>query len=173
MGYSTLTVTGKTKIERQIKKIAEEYNLNVSSNSASLTRSSVSATSSNRNTTVRSRSSVEHSDTLNKFLKSVQKNVPTNTRKPKIISEEIVVYASLCRQYSFMAALVFWETYGNQMPMLKILAKHYLAAPCTSVPSESAFSSSAYIARKERSRLSVENLACIVSLQDKLRSQSD
>lgn len=105
---------------------------------------------------------------LNKFLKSVEKNVPAEKSKSKTISEELALYGSLCRQNAPMDALLFWKTYGNQMPMLKVLAKIYLATPCTSVPSESAFSVSAYVARKERSRLSVDNLAYTIFLRDKI-----
>ncbi len=48
-----------------------------------------------------------------------------------------------------MDALCFWKTYGDQMPLLKIMTQEYLATPATSVASESAFSSSFYVARKE------------------------
>jgi hypothetical protein len=50
------------------------------------------------------------------------------------------------------------------------MAQRYLPTPGTSVTSESAFSSSVYIARKERTRLSPDNLSYTVFLQDKLRS---
>jgi hypothetical protein len=69
-----------------------------------------------------------------------------------------------------MDALTFWKTHGEQMPLLKAMAQRYLATPGTSVASESAFSVSAYIARKERARLSPENLSYTVFLKDKLRS---
>ncbi len=48
------------------------------------------------------------------------------------------------------------------------MAQCYLSASATSVPSESAFSVSAHYGRKERSRLSAENLAMSVFLKDKL-----
>jgi hypothetical protein len=56
------------------------------------------------------------------------------------------------------------------MSLLKTMAQRYLPTPGTSVTSESAFSSSVYIARKERTRLSPDNLSYTVFLQDKLRS---
>ncbi|CAF4381507.1 unnamed protein product, partial [Rotaria sp. Silwood2] len=55
-----------------------------------------------------------------------------------------------------------------QLPLLSNLAKVHLVACGSSVPSESAFSCSAFVARKERSRLSPENLAYSVFLKDKL-----
>lgn len=72
-----------------------------------------------------------------------------------------------------MDVLVFWKTFGDQIPLLKDMAQRYLGTPATSVRSESAFSSSAYIGRKERARLSPENLCYTVFVQDKLRSSTD
>ena len=109
---------------------------------------------------------------MNKFLQSVETNVPTNKSKLKSISEEMALYNSLCRQNSTMEALQFWKLHGQQTPILKTMAQQYLATPSTSVRSESAFSSSTYIARKERSRLSPENLAYTIFLHDKLRLSS-
>jgi hypothetical protein len=45
------------------------------------------------------------------------------------------------------------------------MAKQLVNTPATSVASESAFSTSAYVGRKERSRLSIENLASTVFLK--------
>jgi hypothetical protein len=69
---------------------------------------------------------------------------------------------------SVASALIFWEEHYAQFPLLSNLAKVHLVACGTSVPSESAFSCSAYVGRKERSRLSPENLAYSVFLKDKL-----
>jgi len=103
----------------------------------------------------------------------VKKNLPNNDSKPKTISEEIFLYSSLCRKHPTMDVLVFWKTFGDQIPLLKDMAQRYLGTPATSVRSESAFSSSAYIGRKERARLSPENLCYTVFVQDKLRSSTD
>jgi len=69
---------------------------------------------------------------------------------------------------STMSAINFWKIYHVQLPHLFHLAKVHLVACSTSVPSESAFSVSAYTARKERARLSPENLCYSVFLKDKL-----
>ena len=69
---------------------------------------------------------------------------------------------------SVASVLKFWKEHYIQLPLLSNLAKVHLAACGTSVPSESAFSCSAYVGRKERSRLSPENLSYTVFLKDKL-----
>ncbi|CAF3464859.1 unnamed protein product, partial [Rotaria sp. Silwood2] len=74
---------------------------------------------------------------------------------------------------STVDATTFWKVHGEEMPLLKELAQRYLVTPGTSVPSESAFSLSAYVARKERARLSPENLGYTVFLKDKLQSSSE
>jgi hypothetical protein len=113
----------------------------------------------------------EKSSRLDLFLKSVDKiNIVTEKFTPKTISEEIALYASICKKNSPIEADAFWQLHGHQMPMLKAMAQEYLSTPGISVPSESAFSCSAYVGRKERARLSPENLSYTVFLKDKLRS---
>jgi len=142
----------------------------IASSTPSMTTSS---TSESRATTGKSIINVKQNKEktrLNMFLKAVDKNVLFEKHDPKTISEEISLYGSLCRKHSSMDATAFWQFHGEQMPILKTMAQRYLSTPGTSVASEAAFSSSAYIARKERARLSPENLCYTVFLQDKLRS---
>lgn len=68
--------------------------------------------------------------------------------------------------------LSFWRNNQHALPVLSSLAKKYLATPATSVPSESAFSKSAYYGRKERARIHGDNLAKSVFLKDKVLKQS-
>ena len=168
-GYLTFSSSEKVKIERQLKQKCKEQNQYASSNITSSTTAPSTSECSTQSTNRSFKSINEKSNRLNKFLKSIDKNVQIDKSKPKTISEEIAYYGYLCRQISDLDALNFWRLYGEQMPMLKAMARQYLATPSTSVPSESAFSSSAYVARKERSRLSIENLAHTIFLQDKLR----
>ncbi|CAF1545416.1 unnamed protein product [Adineta ricciae] len=72
---------------------------------------------------------------------------------------------------STKSVLEFWKTHYIQLPLLWNLAKVHLVTSGTSVASESAFSCSAYVARKERARLSIDNLAFSVFLKDKLDKQ--
>ncbi len=68
-------------------------------------------------------------------------------------------------------ALDFWKQHHTNLPILAQLARAYLSAPGTSISSESAFSISAYVARRERARLSFENLSYTMFLKDKLASE--
>ncbi|CAM4772345.1 unnamed protein product [Rotaria magnacalcarata] len=107
---------------------------------------------------------------LTKFLKSVDKDVHNQNDSVKTIGEEILLYGSLCRKNPTIDGITFWKAHGEQLPLLKGMAAVYLSTPATSVPSESAFSLSAYVGRKERARLSPENLSYSVFLKDKLLS---
>lgn len=66
------------------------------------------------------------------------------------------------------SAVQFWKIHRHRLPLLTYLVKIHLIACATSVPSESAFSSSAFVARKERARNSGQNLAYAVFLKDKV-----
>lgn len=67
------------------------------------------------------------------------------------------------------SATIFWRTYGDTFSILKGLAKKMLNTPATSVPSESCFSMSSALHRKERARLTGENLSSSVFLKDKIK----
>ena len=101
-------------------------------------------------------------------MKSIDKAVQGEKGSTKTIAEEISVYGSLWRKNSSIDAITFWKTYGEQLPLLKEMAQTYLSIPGTSVPSELAFSLSAYVGRKERTRLSPENLSYSIFLRDRL-----
>jgi hypothetical protein len=173
MGYNTLTTTERKKIEREIKQRSKEI---IKSQTSTNTTSSSSSSTSNGNRTTIENSNMnmklndDKQTRLDMFLKSIDRALPSDKYSPKTISEEIALYGSLCCQHPQLDAILFWKTYGDQMPILKTMTQRYLATPGTSVPSESAFSRSAYIGRKERSRLTAENLSFTVFLQDKLRS---
>lgn len=66
------------------------------------------------------------------------------------------------------SAQIFWETYGHTFTVLQNVAKKLLSVPATSVPSESCFSVASFLSRKERSRLTGENLSSSVFLKDKI-----
>ncbi|CAF4423736.1 unnamed protein product [Rotaria sp. Silwood2] len=164
-GYSVLTRKERLKVERQIKQKSKEQN-----RFQTPTTTSSALISSNESVYPSIKQNREKLSRLDTFLKSINKYMPTNNVIQKTISEEIFHYGSLVKTDSPMDAVLFWQRYGEQMPILKAMAQKYLSAPGTSVPSESAFSSSAYIGRKERAQLSPENLSYTVFLQDKLRS---
>ena len=101
-------------------------------------------------------------------MKSIGKAVQSEKASTKTTAEEISVYGSLCRKNPSIDAITFWKTYGEQLPLLKEMGQTYLPAPGTSVPSESAFSLSDYVGRKERAQLGPENLSYSIFLRDKL-----
>ena len=100
----------------------------------------------------------------------------TNKEKSKRIrlNEELKYFRTAVQDFntknqpSTTTAIEFWKLHHPQLPILAHLAKAHLVASGSSVPSESAFSCSAHVARKERSRLTPENLAYSVFLKDKL-----
>lgn len=169
-----MTTKERTKIERILKQKSKEQVKSQGSNSTTTTSSSIDSPSSSiKKSTVNSIEKKQTSIRFASFLKCVKKYPSNNDTTPKTISEEISLYSSLCRKHATMDALIFWKTFGDQIPLLKDMAQRYLGTPATSVRSESAFSSSAYIGRKERARLSPENLCYTVFVQDKLRSSMD
>ncbi|CAF1051545.1 unnamed protein product [Adineta ricciae] len=66
------------------------------------------------------------------------------------------------------AALHFWSTHSDELPLLSSFARHFLATPGTNVPSEAVFSVSSFIGRKERCRLTADNLAATIFPKDEL-----
>ena len=66
---------------------------------------------------------------------------------------------------STSSCLDFWKTYQATFPLLAKIAIQVVCTPATSVPSECAFSMSAYVGRKERAKLLVESLAATVFLK--------
>jgi len=90
------------------------------------------------------------------------------------INDEIKLFKTLADLFnakgdpSAHSVFTFWKINKDRPPILSHLAKIHLVASATSVPSESAFSMSAFLDRKERARLSSENLAYSVFLKDKM-----
>lgn len=91
-----------------------------------------------------------------------------------LINEELKVFKVAAAEFNLtveptaMSAIIFWKRNKDRLPIMTHLAKIHLSACGTSVPSESAFSISAYTARKQRARLSGKNLAYTVFLKDKV-----
>ncbi|CAF3597750.1 unnamed protein product [Rotaria sp. Silwood2] len=62
----------------------------------------------------------------------------------------------------------FWDVHRIQLKHLYKYAAYHLVSPVTSVASESAFSTASYLLRKQRSRLTPENVSSSMFLKDKL-----
>jgi hypothetical protein len=171
LGYSALTPKERSKVERKLKQKNKDQNKSQITTTTSSSSISVPSTSSaNANPPVNMKHINQKPSRLDLFLKSVGKTIVTEKFNPKTISEEIALYGSLCKKKPSTDAVTFWQLHGHQMPMLNVMAQQYLSTPGTSVPSESAFSCSSYVGRKERARLSPQNLSYTVFLKDKLRS---
>jgi len=67
----------------------------------------------------------------------------------------------------------FWQQHQSELKHLSKLSYDYLCTPATSVASESAFSTASYLLRKQRSRLTPENLSYSMFLKDKLDDNID
>ena len=92
----------------------------------------------------------------------------TNTTIKKVLTvqQESARLASIPKDgYDYVT---FWQEHGSTMPNLDILARKYLAISATSVPSESAFSVSNYVLRKNRLALTSKNIKYTMFLKDKL-----
>jgi hypothetical protein len=70
------------------------------------------------------------------------------------------------------SSLNFWKKNYIDLPILAQLARVYLSAPGTSIASESAFSISSYVARKERARLSADYLSFTMFIKDKITTKN-
>jgi hAT family protein len=90
----------------------------------------------------------------------------SNGKKALTINQELAKLSSIPKDDYDCAT--FWREYSNAMPNLAILARKYLSISATSVPSESAFSVSNYILRKNRLALTSRNVKYTMFLKDKL-----
>ncbi|CAF4999278.1 unnamed protein product, partial [Rotaria sp. Silwood1] len=166
LGFGVLDRVDRTKIEREIKKSHSEY--------------MASSTSPNSivfgfATTAKSKSK---SNLLQGFLSSLGKRRSRIIQDGKDLSiaDELSIYRSLAMQeFNDIIAdskeydpFAFWNLHGQKLKLLSILARKHLIVPSTSVPSESTFSMASYLGRKERNRLTPENLCNLVFLKDKV-----
>ncbi|CAF3448731.1 unnamed protein product [Rotaria sp. Silwood1] len=91
----------------------------------------------------------------------------TPTRIPPVYANDrLIVYAlandPICN---------FWQLHRIELYYLYKYASYHLISPATSVASESAFSTASYLLRKQRSRLTPENLSYSMFLKDKLSDE--
>lgn len=109
------------------------------------------------------------------FLQSVGHDSSVSRDKRSTLVDEFRRYRLLASKATdstddHTSALQFWSMHGGGLPLLSSLARRFLATPGTSVPSETAFSVSSFIDRKERCRLTPENLSATMFLRDKILS---
>lgn len=160
MGFSILTDRERTGVEREIRKYGNigvekivETSSTAGSNSSRVKKSTFS--------------------TINAFLESVGHELHIQQEKSTTISDEFRRYRFLVSKLGYSSSedsspLQFWSKHGTSLPILSVHARRFLATPGTSVPSETAFSMSSFINRKERCRLTPQNLSSTMFLRDKL-----
>ena len=99
------------------------------------------------------------------LIGSLQRNLPidddnygfteqTSNNEPNVMDE----IAKIMSYISTMPLLQFWATRGNDFPILKLLARQYLAIPATSAASERVFSQVNLLDNRLRSRLDMEKI---------------
>ena len=151
-----------------------------SSSTATITLSSILLARANQTQAQNSTSIQRKVSTFDEFILACGEEQPTlmdaSRQKSKriLINEEIKYFKLAVQEFnlaikpSTSSSIIFWKLNKDRLPLLTHLAKIHLSACGTSVPSEAAFSISAYTARKERARLSGKNLAYSVFLKDKV-----
>ncbi|CAF1127776.1 unnamed protein product [Rotaria magnacalcarata] len=187
--HLTLTENEKQRNERYIKDLIlnDVYPQQSSTSDASKASSSSNAVStSSTNTFAQSPQSFSNnnaSSTYDQFLAACgdDGNIVGESSKEKskrlCLTEEFKYFKTAVQEFnlnnkpSTTSVIRFWNIHHMKLPLLSHLARIHLVASGTSVPSESAFSISAHAARKERARLSRNNLCYSVFLKDKIGKQ--
>ncbi|CAF1336977.1 unnamed protein product [Adineta steineri] len=80
-------------------------------------------------------------------------------------------YNSIVHEEEYPNTMNFWNEHRIQLKNLFKLATYHLVTPATSVTSESAFSTASYLLRKQRSRLTPQNLSSSMFLKDKINNE--
>ena len=147
--------------------------ISLSQSTPSLLSEAAVATTSTDTSSIPKSSKKTKPTTMEAFLNGVDSNtIQQQSNTPRAsMTEEFHNYRLLIAKYygrhkaSTSLCLNFWQTYQATFPLLSQVAIQFVCTPATSVPSESAFSISAYVGRKERARLSVQSLAATVFLK--------
>ena len=174
-GYSVLTDQEKRSIEQKIK-------IMVVDESFQSTEPPITTLSNNSSNSTMAKKPNTHDKTNKTAMdlfeeaigESIYDEAAANTTMKARIIDDIYNYRNYATRFnlrhkpSTSSSTLFWQTHGDNFSILGKLAKIMLSVPATSVPSESCFSISSYLGRKERARLSGENLSYSVFLKDKI-----
>ncbi len=173
-GFATLSDAEKRSIEQTIKQMVQNDNYYSMNDvlSFSLTNTTTNTFDVTNFENSSSRSAIET------FNESVGKFINEESERDKgakaAIACDIQNYRRYVSQFNakfkpdILSASTFWKSYGQMFVILGKVAKKMLSVPATSVPSESCFSTASFLGRKERSRLTDENLSTSVFLKDKI-----
>jgi hypothetical protein len=179
-GFTTLADIEKRSIEQTIKRmVIEEPSFSVQPATHTSSSISTSAADPSDNPNLYQNTKKSAIDLFNDSIGEVhhEENRHDGNKKATIVEElhnyrKLVVQFNLKHKLDALSCLLFWKTYGHTFSILKQVAKQMLSTPATSVPSESCFSISSYLGRKERVRLTGENLSSSVFLKDKITFQN-
>ena len=161
--HDMLPVEHRAKAEKFLQSAVKRYQKN-----NTITRS-VSPSSSVSSTTASSNLQSKSTAMLKKFLTKCGVNSNADAgdlRRSLTIQQELARMVSLSKDNQDFS--LFWQQHHSTMPLLAVQASKYLAISATSVPSESAFSISSYVLRKNRLSLTSKNLKYSMFLKDKL-----
>ncbi|CAF1316678.1 unnamed protein product, partial [Didymodactylos carnosus] len=189
-GFRALNEDDQRSVEQELKRTIENSITIIdtltttpsppSATTATNATTTIDATTASLNTSTPKIRTKTAQSAMDLFLNAVgdtvtPKQTDTSAATPPLsLTDEIRLYKKLATKYNLshtpseQNCINFWKQNYQQLPLLTTLARRYLACPASSVPSESAFSISAFLARKERSRLSGELLSAQVFLRDKL-----
>lgn len=167
----------KRMVEQSLREMAKDHQINVNAKPTDSTTKAGNLNDESRVTGISEKAKKSAIDCFNESLgESMFGEVNTgedadqrttmveDIRNYRVIMSKFIVKHKLDES----SASSFWREYGKAFPMLGHLARRLLCVMATSVPSESAFSLSAFLGRKERARLSEENLALSLFLKDKV-----
>ncbi|XP_039516037.1 zinc finger BED domain-containing protein 4-like [Pimephales promelas] len=87
----------------------------------------------------------------------------------QLVKEEVTLYKSVDCISLDSNPLEWWRTNEPTYPHIAKLAKHYLAVPATSVPSERVFSTAGDIVTASRSSLSADNVDKLIFLTKNMK----
>ncbi|CAF3882952.1 unnamed protein product [Rotaria sp. Silwood1] len=171
VGFAALTDVEKRSVEQSIKiMVADEI-----FHSTEVTTTLLPTTTTIITTNTTNKSNTSAIDLFNEAIGEAAyegSTIRQNT-KATIINDiynyrNYVTHFNLKHKPDIALSSIFWQSYGQQLPILGKLAQKILSTPSTSVPSENCFSVSAFLGRKERARLTGENLSSSVFLKDKI-----
>lgn len=170
MGFSVLSDNDIRMVENQIKEIVKTEQINENNSSIGSSASNLSSSANKKNLS-----------TVERFLMACadleMDSQPQNNRRLSL-NEEFWHYKTTATSFlkdnkaHSSLSLLYWKSNCSKLPTLAELARRYLSAPGTSISSESAFSMSSYIGRKERACLSAESLSMLMFLKDKISSKN-
>ncbi|CAF0834218.1 unnamed protein product [Adineta steineri] len=173
IGFGVLDRKERSTIECEIRALHKDYTTSLS-NSNSLNVGLTQTTAQKPKVNL-----------LQGFLASVNQHQPRIIKKDAALSiaNELALYRSLAiTEFNEITDVnnpkphdpfAFWNLHSNKLKFLSSLARKNLIIPSTSVPSESTFSVAAYLGRKERNRLTSENLCMLVFLKDKINLEME